>query len=60
MSNIDSNERVILGKSPPNVVQEHVERYAFAREYVWRQRVLDVACGSGYGSAMLAQAGVAM
>ncbi|NNK32861.1 MAG: class I SAM-dependent methyltransferase [Xanthomonadales bacterium] len=34
---------------------EHVHRYAFARELVSNRRVLDAACGEGYGSALLAQ-----
>ena len=34
---------------------EHVHRYAFARELVSGLRVLDAACGEGYGSALLAQ-----
>lgn len=33
---------------------EHVHRYAFAREFVGGLRVLDAACGEGYGSALLA------
>ena len=38
------------------IVYEHVHRYAFARRYAAGRRVLDVACGEGYGSAMLAGA----
>jgi len=36
---------------------EHVHRYVFARPLARGRRVLDVACGEGYGSALLAQAG---
>lgn len=36
------------------IVYEHVHRYAFARRYAEGRRVLDVACGEGYGSAILA------
>jgi SAM-dependent methyltransferase len=36
------------------IVYEHVHRYAFARRYAAGKRVLDVACGEGYGSAILA------
>ncbi len=35
---------------------EHYHRYAFARGLVTGLRVLDAACGEGYGSAVLAQA----
>ena len=38
------------------IVYEHVHRYAFARRYATGARVLDVACGEGYGSAILARA----
>ena len=33
---------------------EHIHRYVFARELVRGRRVLDAACGEGYGSAILA------
>jgi len=34
---------------------EHWHRYAFARTLVAGKRVLDAACGEGYGSALLAE-----
>ena len=34
---------------------EHWHRYHFARRWVEGRRVLDVACGEGYGSALLAR-----
>lgn len=34
--------------------QEHWHRYVFARAFAPGRRVLDAACGEGYGSAMLA------
>lgn len=34
---------------------EHWHRYAFAQPLVQGKRVLDAACGEGYGSALLAQ-----
>lgn len=36
---------------------EHMHRYAFAQRFVRARRVLDAACGEGYGSQLLAQAG---
>lgn len=39
---------------------EHLHRYAFARELVAGKRVLDAACGEGYGSALLAGAAAAV
>jgi ubiquinone/menaquinone biosynthesis C-methylase UbiE len=38
------------------IAHEHWHRYAFARRWVEGKRVLDVACGEGYGSALLSQA----
>ena len=38
---------------------EHLVRYAFAAPLCRGRRVLDVACGEGYGSALLARAGAA-
>lgn len=35
----------------------HFARYCFARTLMRGQRILDVACGTGYGAAMLAGAG---
>jgi len=36
------------------IAYEHCHRYAFARRYVAGRRVLDAACGEGYGTALLA------
>lgn len=38
-----------------NIELEHLHRYAIARELAVNKTVLDIACGEGYGSAMLAQ-----
>lgn len=37
--------------------QVHIARYRFATHYVHGKRTLDVACGVGYGSCLLARAG---
>jgi 2-polyprenyl-3-methyl-5-hydroxy-6-metoxy-1,4-benzoquinol methylase len=34
---------------------EHLHRYAIAMELVQNKKVLDIACGEGYGSSLLAQ-----
>lgn len=38
------------------IAYEHWHRYAFARQFVTARRVLDAACGEGYGSALLSTA----
>ena len=35
------------------IAYEHWHRYAFARRFAGDRRVLDVACGEGYGTALL-------
>ncbi len=32
---------------------DHIRRYLFAQQFVCRKRVLDIACGTGYGSDIL-------
>jgi SAM-dependent methyltransferase len=36
---------------------DHVRRYQFAQQYVYNRRVLDIACGTGYGSDILIRGG---
>lgn len=50
-------ERLDLAEFRGRIAYEHVHRYALCRESVAGKRVLDLACGTGYGSALLAQAG---
>ena len=48
-----TGERVIPGEVDADLFNEHWARYLFAARYAAGKRVLDVACGSGYGSALL-------
>lgn len=41
----------------PHTIKEHVLRYEFACNYVRNKQVIDVACGVGYGSDILAASG---
>jgi 2-polyprenyl-3-methyl-5-hydroxy-6-metoxy-1,4-benzoquinol methylase len=52
----DTGERIIPEKMKlmNMLLLEHVARYSFAIPYM-RGRVLDIACGTGYGSQMLAK-----
>lgn len=52
-----TGERMMPGDSDPATFWEHIYRYRFATRFVPGQRVLDIACGEGYGSAALRQAG---
>jgi len=50
-----TGERYVPGTAG-EIAHEHWHRYVFARAFVAGRRVLDVACGEGYGSAMLGEA----
>lgn len=50
-----TGERVIPGQVDTDLWQEHLSRYALARQWSRRLRLLDAGCGSGYGTALLAE-----
>lgn len=50
-----TGERLIPGLVDPDLWNEHYCRYLFAARLAARKRVLDIACGAGYGSDCLAQ-----
>lgn len=50
-----TGERLVPGAVDADLETEHRLRYEFARQFARGKRVLDAACGTGYGSAMLAQ-----
>jgi len=43
--------------SSDKIYLEHINRYHFAKQFVEGKDVLDIACGSGYGSDLLKNAG---
>lgn len=51
-----SGECFIPGSGSKISEEEHFERYLFASTYVCGKRVLDIACGEGYGSKILKEA----
>lgn len=46
-------ERAFPGMPRPDIISEHTSRYAYALSLVGGQHVLDLGCGTGYGSEML-------
>ncbi|WP_226376811.1 class I SAM-dependent methyltransferase [Oceanobacillus halotolerans] len=52
----DTGERIIPKEMKPTngMLLEHISRYYFATPYAYG-RVLDIACGTGYGSQMVAK-----
>jgi len=49
-----TGERFILGRTG-EIEFEHYHRYLWAAQFCNRKKVLDIACGEGYGSALLSQ-----
>jgi SAM-dependent methyltransferase len=49
-----TGERVIPGLVEQNLWNEHISRYSFATGLATKKRVLDVGCGTGYGTASMA------
>lgn len=58
---IFTGERVVINdavkKNYADVLEEHLNRYKLAQKFVKGKRVLDAACGAGYGTQMLQVAG---
>jgi 2-polyprenyl-3-methyl-5-hydroxy-6-metoxy-1,4-benzoquinol methylase len=54
-----TDERMVPESAGTSTFWEHVYRYAFASRFVRGKRVLDIACGEGYGAAALQKAGAA-
>jgi SAM-dependent methyltransferase len=52
-----SGEFVVPGNTPDHTYQEHLARYRFASTHVAGRCVLDIACGTGYGVAVLLHGG---
>lgn len=50
-----TGERVIPGQVNDDLWAEHVARYALATRFAQERRVLDLGCGTGYGTADLAR-----
>jgi 2-polyprenyl-3-methyl-5-hydroxy-6-metoxy-1,4-benzoquinol methylase len=50
-----TGERVIPGQVETDLWNEHFARYALASRFTAGRRVLDIGCGSGYGSAELSR-----
>lgn len=50
-----TGERIIPGKVDVDLFNEHISRYHFASRLCRFKRVIDLGCGSGYGSAELAR-----
>jgi SAM-dependent methyltransferase len=55
----DTGERMLPDTAEAAPFWEHIYRYRFATRFVRGRRVLDIACGEGYGTAALARAGAA-
>ncbi len=54
-SDVFTGERFVPGIENEQLQAEHMQRYQSLDELVKNKRVLDAACGEGYGSAYMAQ-----
>ncbi len=52
-------ERMVPEEAHGRIFWEHIARYRFAKDFARGKRVLDIACGEGYGASALAKAGAA-
>lgn len=53
---MDPSERAIPGVSAHFLMMEAESRYSFAKKHIKKNgRILDVACGTGYGTSILSQ-----
>lgn len=52
-----TGERMVPGRVDSDLELEHVSRYEFASHFAAARDVLDLACGAGYGSGLLAVGG---
>src|SRR5262245_51049092 len=50
-----TGERFLPWIRESTIAYEHLHRYAYAAELTKDKRVLDLACGEGYGARMLAE-----
>lgn len=48
-----TGERAVEGLTPSRIWEDHIERYIFSVNFAKGKTVLDIACGTGYGSKML-------
>lgn len=52
-----TGERIVPGRVPEELFEEHEARYVFAGKFVPGKVVLDIACGTGIGTSYLRKAG---
>lgn len=49
-----TGERVVENTTPTRILSDHIARYNFAIKYAKEKNALDISCGTGYGTKILA------
>lgn len=52
-----SGEQFVPGTKDARIEADHLSRYQFSQPYIQKKRVLDLACGTGYGAKSLLDSG---
>ncbi len=50
----NTGERILLEKETPLMIARHFCAYKFASQFASQKSILDIGCGEGYGSNLLA------
>lgn len=48
-----TGEQCVIGSTTSRIEEDHLARYEFVKKYVAGKIVLDLACGTGYGTRMI-------
>ena len=54
-----TGEFLVPGESGERIEADHRARYTYAQQFATGRAVLDIACGTGYGTRMMCEAGAA-
>lgn len=56
----NDGERILVDLAPTRLVNDHLERYNYVSRHCNNLKVLDIACGTGYGANILKSSGASV